>query len=67
MNTRHRRIKKLRKQELNVLKAKFEKEYGISAEEAYKVLSQCVADASETIRKFGISILNDDRKWEAER
>ncbi|HFJ5443307.1 TPA: toxin PIN, partial [Enterococcus faecium] len=22
---------------------------------------------SETIRKFGISILNDDRKWEAER
>ncbi|MGC4653938.1 toxin PIN [Enterococcus faecium] len=67
MNTRHRRIKKLRKQELNVLKAKFEKEYGISAEEAYKVVSQCVADASETIRKFGISILNDDRKWEAER
>ncbi len=62
MNTRHRRIKKLRKQELNVLKAKFEKEYGISAEEAYKVLSQCVADASETISKFGISILNDDRK-----
>ena len=67
MNNRHRRITKLRKQELNALKAKFEKEYGISAEEAYKVLSQCVADASETIRKFGISILNDDRKWEAER
>ncbi len=67
MNTRHRRITKLRKQELNVLKAKFEKEYGVSAEEAYKVVSQCVADASETIRKFGISILNDDRKWEAER
>ena len=67
MNNRHRRITKLRKQELNVLKAKFEKEYGISAEEAYKVLSQCVADASEAIRKFGISILNDDRKWEAER
>ncbi|MDT2283653.1 toxin PIN [Enterococcus faecium] len=67
MNTRHRRIKKLRKQELNVLKAKFEKEYGVSAEEVYKVVSQCVADASETIRKFGISILNDDRKWGAER
>ena len=30
MNTRHRRITKLRKQELNVLKAKFEKEYGVS-------------------------------------
>ncbi|MEN2255733.1 toxin PIN [Enterococcus faecium] len=67
MNTRHRRVAKLRKQELNVLKTKFEKEYGISTEEAYKVVSQCAADASETIRKFGISILNDDRKWEAER
>ena len=67
MNTRHRRVAKLRKQELNVLKAKFEKEYGVSVEEVYKVLSQCVADASETIRKFGISILNDDRKWEEMR
>ena len=67
MNNRHRRITKLRKQELNAAKVKFEKEYGISAEETYKVVSQCVADASETIRKFGISILNDDRKWEAER
>ncbi|HAQ5055258.1 TPA: toxin PIN [Enterococcus faecium] len=64
MNTRHRRITKLRKQKLNVLKAKFERGYGISAEETYKVASQCVADASEAIRKFGISILNDDRKWE---
>ncbi|OTO28298.1 hypothetical protein A5816_000564 [Enterococcus sp. 3G1_DIV0629] len=64
MNTRHRRVAKLREQELNALKAKFEKEYGVSVKEAYKVLSQCVADASEAIRKFGISILNDDRKWE---
>lgn len=64
MNNRHRRIARLKKQELNALKAKFEKEYGISAEEAYKVLSQCVAGASEAIRKFGISILNDDRKRE---
>lgn len=64
MNNRHRRVTKLRKQELNALKAKFEKEYGISIEEAYKVASQCVADASEAIRKFGISILSDDRKWE---
>ncbi|AQY28209.1 toxin PIN [Enterococcus faecium] len=62
MNNRHRRVTKLRKQELNALKAKFEKEYGISIEEAYKVASQCVADASEAIRKFGISIL--DIKWE---
>ena len=64
MNNRHRRVAKLRKQELNVLKAKFEKEYGVSVEEAYKVLSQCVADESNAIRKFGISILSDDRKWE---
>lgn len=32
------------------------------AEETYKVASQCVADASDAIRKFGISIL--DIKWE---
>ena len=62
MNNRHRRITKLRKQELNVLKTKFEKEYGISAEETYKMASQFVADASDAIRKFGISIL--DIKWE---
>lgn len=67
MNNRHRRVAKLRKQELNALKTKFKKEYGISAEEAYKVASQCVAIASEAIRKFGISILNDDRKWEEMR
>ncbi|MFS1057270.1 toxin PIN [Enterococcus faecium] len=62
MNNRHRRITKLRNQELNVAKVKFEREYGVSAEETYKVASQCVADASDAIRKFGISIL--DIKWE---
>ena len=66
MNNRRRRVTKLKKQERNVLKAKFEKEYGVSVEEAYKVASQCVADASDAIRKFGISILNDDCKWEEE-
>lgn len=65
MNNRHRRVAKLRKQELNAAKAKFEKEYGVSVKEAYKVASQCVADASEAIRKFGISIL--DIKWEEMR
>ncbi|XIP86345.1 toxin PIN [Enterococcus faecium] len=64
MNNRHRRVTKLKKQELNVLKAKFEKEYGVSVEETYKVASQFVADVSDAIRKFGISILSDDRKWE---
>ncbi|WP_270216090.1 toxin PIN [Enterococcus lactis] len=62
MNNRHRRVTKLRKQELNVLKAKFEKEYGVSVKEAYKVASQCVAITNKVIRKFGISIL--DIKWE---
>ncbi|EFF20206.1 MULTISPECIES: hypothetical protein [Enterococcus] len=66
MNNRRRRVTKLKKQELNVLKAKSEKEYGVSVEEAYKVASQCFADASDAIRKFGISILNDDCKWEEE-
>ncbi|MDT6467843.1 toxin PIN [Enterococcus faecium] len=66
MNNRRRRVAKLRNQELNVAKVKFEREYGVSAEEAYKVASQCVADASDAIRKFGISILNDDCKWEEE-
>ncbi|EME7220181.1 toxin PIN [Enterococcus faecium] len=67
MNNRHRRVTKVRKQELNALKSKFEKEYGMSVDETYKVASQCVADASEAIRKFGVSILNDDRKWEEMR
>ena len=39
-------MNKSSKQESNVLKATFEKEYGVSVEEAYKVASQCVADAS---------------------
>ncbi|WP_275399737.1 toxin PIN [Enterococcus faecium] len=67
MNNRHRRVTKVRKQELNALKAKFEKEYGMSVDETYKVASQGAADASDAIRKFGISILNDDRKWEEMR
>lgn len=36
MNNRYRRITKLRKQELNVLKAKFERGYGVSAEKYIK-------------------------------
>ena len=62
INNRRRRVAKLRNQELNVAKVKFEREYGVSAEETYKVASQFVADASDAIRKFGISIL--DIKWE---
>ncbi|NTP82402.1 hypothetical protein HQ862_01815 [Enterococcus faecium] len=46
-------MNKLSKQESNVLKATFEKEYGVSAEEVYKAASQGVAIASEVIRKLG--------------
>ena len=62
MNNRRRRVAKLRNQELNVAKVKFEREYGVSAEEIYKVASQCVADASDAIRKIGISILDIKRE-----
>lgn len=46
-------MNKSSKQESNVLKATFEKEYGVSTEEVYKVASQGVAIASEVIRKLG--------------
>ena len=46
-------MNKSSKQESNVLKATFEKEYGVSTEEVYKVASQGVAIASEVIRKPG--------------
>ncbi|MCS8592843.1 hypothetical protein [Enterococcus faecium] len=46
-------MNKLSKQESNVLKATFEKEYGVSTEEVYKVASQGVATASEVSRKLG--------------
>ena len=36
-----------------MLKAKFEKEYGVSTEEVYKAASQGVAIAIEVIRKLG--------------
>ncbi|AYQ59392.1 toxin PIN [Enterococcus faecium] len=66
MNNRRRRVTKLKKQELNVLKAKFEKEYGVSVEEAYKWQVSVLQMQVDAIRKFGISILNDDCKWEEE-
>lgn len=46
-------MNKSSKQESNVLKATFEKEYGVSTEEVYKAASQGVAIASEVIRKLG--------------
>ncbi len=46
-------MNKSSKQESNVLKATFEKEYGVSEEEVYKMANQRVVNASEVIRKFG--------------
>ncbi|MGG5339963.1 hypothetical protein IGJ48_002896 [Enterococcus pernyi] len=46
MNYRHRRVAKLKKQELNTAKVKFEKEYGISAKEAVRL-------AKEFMKAFG--------------
>lgn len=42
MNDRHRRVTKLKKQELNSAKAKFKNEYGISAEEAVRLTRKFV-------------------------
>lgn len=60
MNNRRRRVAKLRKQELNAAKAKFEKEYGISAEEAVrltreltKVFGQITENIGNAFVSFG--------------
>ena len=49
-------MNKSSRQESNVLKATFEKEYGVSTEEVYKAASQGVAIAIEVIRKLGFYI-----------
>ncbi|WP_445447717.1 toxin PIN [Enterococcus lactis] len=66
MNNRHRRVAKLKKQELNVLKTKFEKEYGVSAEEVYRVASKFIAGVSRAICELVSSALEalDDIKRE---
>ncbi|PEH48916.1 toxin PIN [Enterococcus faecium] len=66
MNNRHRRVAKLKKQELNVLKTKFEKEYGVSVEEAYRVASKFIAGVSRAICELVSSALEalDDIKRE---
>ena len=48
MNDRHRRVAKLKKHELNATKAKFEKEYGISAEQAIELVDVFVKAVMET-------------------
>lgn len=56
MNNRHRRVAKLKKQELNATKAKFEKEYGISAEQAIELVDGFVKAVMETAGGIAQSI-----------
>lgn len=48
MNDRHRRVAKLKKQELNKTKAKFEREYGVSTEQAIELVDVFVKTIAET-------------------
>lgn len=48
MNDRHRRVAKLKKQELNKAKAKFEREYGVSTEQAIELVDVFVKTIAET-------------------
>lgn len=42
MNNRHRRVARLKKQELNTVKKNFEKKYGISADNAAKIINKFI-------------------------
>ncbi|MDU1933049.1 toxin PIN [Enterococcus hirae] len=53
MNDRHRRVAKLKKQELNTAKAKFKNEYGISAEEAVRLIRKFVKAFGQMLEDFG--------------
>ena len=53
MNTRHRRVTKLRNQELNSMKTKFKREYGISAEEAVKLAREFTKALSRMTENIG--------------
>ncbi|WP_225597268.1 toxin PIN [Enterococcus faecium] len=53
MNTRHRRVAKLRNQELNSMKTKFKREYGISAEEAVKLAREFTKALSRMTENIG--------------
>ncbi|OQO68415.1 hypothetical protein BH747_12100 [Enterococcus villorum] len=59
MNDRHRRVLKLRKQELNAAKKKLEKEYGVSvadAVKAIKIFADAVGSAVEAVGNVFTSI-----------
>lgn len=48
MNNRHRRVAKLRKQELNAAKEKLASEYGVSVEQAIELVDVFVKTIAET-------------------
>ncbi|MGG5375990.1 hypothetical protein IGI57_002497 [Enterococcus sp. DIV0213j] len=63
MNNRHRRVAKLKKQELNAAKKRFENEYGIPAEDAVKTVNEffntfgkIAEGAGNAIASFGRSL-----------
>lgn len=63
MKNRHRRVTKLKKQELNVAKKKFENEYDIPAEDvakavnnAFNFLGGAVEGAGNILVSFGRSL-----------
>lgn len=56
MNDRHRRVAKLKKQELNAAKAKLAREYGVSAEQAIKLVDGFVKATMETAGVIAHSI-----------
>lgn len=50
MNNRHRRVAKLKKKELNAAKAKLERQYGVSAEEAARTVSVLVNEFDRMVK-----------------
>lgn len=49
MNNRHRRVTKLRKQELNAAKEKLASEYGVSTEQVIELVNACFKAVAEII------------------
>lgn len=56
MNNRHRRVEKLKKQELNVAKVKFEREYGVSAEEVVRLTRSFMKDFGQMVSDIGEAV-----------
>lgn len=53
MNNRRRRVTKLRNQELNSLKTKFKREYGLSAEEAVRLTRELTKAFGQITENIG--------------